>query len=249
MPEVMVTVLGELHKLLSKHSRFARLEIEFSGRQSIKHIVESIGIPHTEIGLLTLNGQFTNFSYLVKDKDEVIVHPARPDIDRYSGMFNDGRLVIEPNFILDNHLGKLATYLRILGFDAMYDKDYQDDDLENDAVKFNRILLTRDRQLLMRKNIRFGYLVRSLEPEVQTREVIQRFELTGIIKPFNRCLRCNQKLIIVEKEDILQRLEPKTKKYFHNFRICTECERVYWKGSHYDRMEERIAEIISQLGE
>jgi uncharacterized protein with PIN domain len=246
MPEVIITVLDELNELLAKKSRYTDLGIDFKGRQSIKHIIESLGIPHTEIGLLTTDERPIDFTYLVQDNDRVVVHPATPDNDNYSGLFNNDRLAIEPRFILDNHLGKLATYLRILGLDAIYHNDYQDDELAVDAVNLNRILLTRDRQLLMRKTIRHGYLIRSLEPEVQVTEVLHRFRLTSIVNPFNRCLHCNGKLILVEKETILHRLQPKTKKYFQDFHICPKCDRVYWKGSHYERMDQKVAELIAR---
>ena len=157
-------------------------------------------------------------------------------------------LVVEPHFILDNHLGKLATYLRILGFDAVYRNDYQDDTLAAKSVNLNKILLTRDRQLLMRKTIRFGYLIRSLQPEEQIFEIFQRFNLTGIVKPYHRCLRCNVPLVAVDKNSILHRLQPKTKKYFQDFHLCPQCERVYWKGSHYERMVDSVMNILGQIG-
>jgi uncharacterized protein with PIN domain len=244
MPNVYVSVLEELNNLLPKRNRFKELEIEFKGRQSVKHIIESLGIPHTEIGFITINENQVDFDYLVQDEDRVIVQPAMPDKDHYSGMFNEGKLVIEPRFILDNHLGKLATYLRILGFDAIYHNDFQDDELAHNSVDLNRILLTRDRQLLMRKTIRFGYLIRALEPDLQVIEVLNRFNLAGVVKPFNRCLRCNTSLAPVEKETILDRLQPKTKKYFDEFHICPQCERIYWMGSHYECMDRKIADLL-----
>ena len=123
MSKVKISVLGELNELLPKKNRFKELEIKFQGRQSIKHIIESLGIPHTEIGTLITNEISVGFDYLVQQGDEITVHPASPKNDSYSGMFNHERLVIEPRFILDNHLGKLATYLRVLGFDAIYRND------------------------------------------------------------------------------------------------------------------------------
>lgn len=248
MSKVTISVQGDLNELLPRKYRLIKLEIEYQGRQSIKHMIESLGIPHTEIGFLTANEQPIDFSYLVQHADHVIVYPATPNLDTYSGMFTDGKLDVEPHFILDNHLGKLATYLRILGFDAVYRNDYEDDELAAESVNLNRILLTRDRQLLMRKTIRFGYLIRSLLAEEQIIEIIQRFNLTGIVKPHHRCLRCNVPLVAVEKNSILHRLQPKTMKYFHDFHFCPQCERVYWKGSHYDRMVDSVANILDQTG-
>jgi uncharacterized protein with PIN domain len=243
MSKVFVTALDELNNLLPKKNRFKEVSVDFKGRQSVKHIIESLGIPHTEIGLIITNGNPVGFDYLVQDEDRINVHPASPENDQYSGILNNGNLMIKPKFILDNHLGKLATYLRIFGFDAMYHNDYQDDDLATDAVNLGRILLSRDRQLLMRKTIRYGYLIRSLEPDLQFIEIINRFNLGSLIQPFNRCLRCNTSLEPVNKETIVNRLQPKTKRYFQEFHICPHCDRIYWKGSHYDRMQQKIAEL------
>lgn len=245
MSRVSVNILDELNNLLPKKNRFKELEIEFKGRQSVKHIIESLGIPHTEIGSLTINKHHIDFGYLVQNEDIVLVYPATPDNDNYSGMFSNGKMVIEPNFILDNHLGKLATYLRILGFNAVYRNDYHDVELAADSIQSKRILLTRDRQLLMRKTIRYGYLIRSLEPELQVLELFNRFNLNEIINPFNRCLRCNTQLSPIDKRSILHRLEPKTKKYFEEFHMCPQCQRIYWKGSHYERMDQKVEDLIS----
>ena len=244
MPKVKVSVLSELNELLPKRCRYKQLEVKYQGRQSIKHIIESLGIPHTEIGFLTARGKPVDFNYLVQSGDVILVHPATPELDGLSGLFNDGKITLEPRFILDNHLGKLATYLRILGFDAMYRNDYQDDELAIITIDLDRILLTRDRQLLMRKTIRFGYLIRSLEPEEQVIEILHRFNLTEQITPFHRCLRCNAQLEPVQKESIMHRLQPKTKKYFQEFHICPQCERIYWKGSHYEQMDQLITNLL-----
>ena len=245
MCEASISFLDELNELLPKRKRVQELTISFKGNQSIKHIIESLGIPHTEAGLLIVNEQSVDFNYLVHSGDIILVHPARPQLDLLSGLFRDGKLTIEPRFILDNHLGKLAAYLRMLGFDAAYSNDYQDDELAQVTVDHKRILLTRDRQLLMRKTIRYGYLIRSLDPENQVLEIFHRFGLTDQMSPFHRCLRCNSPLKPIEKEAILHRLQPLTIKYFQEFHICSGCQQVYWKGSHYERMERLIARLVA----
>lgn len=245
MCEANISFLNALVDLLPKRKRSQELTISIKGRQSIKHIIESLGIPHTEVGLLTVNEQFVDFNYLVQSGDVIFVHPASPQFDSLSGLFRNGKLLIEPRFILDNHLGKLAAYLRMFGFDAAYHNDYQDDELEQDTVDHNRILLSRDRQLLMRKIIRYGYLIRSLEPEIQVHEIFRRFDLTGQIIPFHRCLRCNSSLKPIKKEAILHRLQPLTKKYFQEFQICLDCQQVYWKGSHYEHMERLVTRLVA----
>lgn len=244
MGEANISFLNQLNDFLPHSKKFRLLRCEFNGNPSIKHIVESMGVPHTEVGQILVNEQSTNFIYQIQSGDTIIVYPASPEVDHLSGLFHAGKLTIEPRFILDNHLGKLTTYLRILGFDTIYQNDYQDDQLAQITAEQNRILLTRDRQLLMRKTIRYGYSVRSLCPEDQIVEVIRRFGLTKFFIPFHRCLQCNTPLESIRKEVILHRLEPLTQKYFHEFRICPNCDRVYWKGSHYDRMVKLISRLV-----
>jgi len=147
--------------------------------------------------------------------------------------------------VLDGHLGRLASHLRMLGLDCLYNNGYEDDELVHVSVEAGRILLTRDRLLLMHKVISQGYLLRSLNPTEQLYEVVQRYGLVKWVKPFQRCMSCNHLLEPVSKEAVLHRLEPLTKKYFDDFRICPACEQVYWKGSHYERMMELIENILS----
>jgi uncharacterized protein with PIN domain len=202
--------------------------VNFRGRQSIKHLAESLGVPHPEIGQVQVSGQERSLDAITEDHDRVEIHPI------------PNGLHLEPRFILDGHLGRLAAYLRMLGFDCLYQNNYSDEELAELAQKEGRILLSRDRRLLMRKVISFGYCLRSLDPPEQLSEVIERFDLTKRIAPFHRCLRCNHPLEPVAKEAVLDRLEPLTKLYFDEFQICPACQQIYWKGSHYERMTRLI---------
>jgi uncharacterized protein with PIN domain len=223
---------GRLRDFLTREQKDQAILVEFRGRQSIKHLVESLGVPHPEIGQVRVNGQEGTLNSIAQDGDRVEVWPI------------PNRRLVEPRFILDNHLGRLTAYLRMLGFDCLYRNDYEDEELAETAEREGRILLSRDRRLLMRKAIIHGYCLRSLDSLEQLTEVIQRFELTKHIKPFHRCLRCNHPLEPVAKEAILNRLEPLTRLYFNEFQICPACKQIYWKGSHYERMEKLIEQII-----
>ena len=150
---------------------------------------------------------------------------------------------IEPRFLLDCHLGRLAAHLPMLGFDCLYQNDYDDLNIAEIVQHDERILLSRDRRLLMRKVILYGYCLRSLDPLEQLMEVVQRFELKAKVQPFHRCLRCNHPLEMVDKDVILDRLEPLTKKYFDEFHICPNCGQIYWKGSHYERMQQVLTKL------
>ncbi len=223
---------ADLRSLLSLDQRGDGFDLAFRGPQSVKHLIESLGIPHTEIGRLTANGNPIGLGYIVHDGDKISVQPEAAEICQ-----------TEPRFILDGHLGRLAAHLRMLGLDCLYRSDYDDPELAQISINDGRILLTRDRRLLMQKRITRGYLLRSLDPEEQLQEVATRFQLTEWIKPFRRCLRCNHPLESVRKEEVLERLEPLTKLYFEEFHICPACRQIYWKGSHYDKMQKLIEQI------
>lgn len=228
---------GRLRHFLPRDQRDQNIPVRFRGRQSIKHLVESLGVPHPEIGPVEVNGREGALSAITQDGDRVAVHPI-PD-----------GCPVEPRFLLDNHLGRLAAYLRILGFDCLYQTDYDDAEMADILQRDERILLSRDRRLLMRRVVTYGYCLRSLDSLGQLSEVVQRFGLARSLTPFHRCVRCNQPLEPVSKEAILDRLEPLTRQYFDEFHICPACKQIYWKGSHYEHMTEVIRRVISEQRE
>jgi len=220
-----------LNDFLQKDQREQWIVVHFKGRQTVKHLAESLGAPHPEIGRIQVNGREAALESIAQDGDQVEVHPI------------ENGCPIEPRFLLDCHLGRLTAHLRMLGFDCLYQNDYDDATLAEIMQADARILLTRDRRLLMRKVILHGYCLRALDPLEQLTEAIKRFELTDKIQPFHRCLRCNHPLEPVDKNLILDRLEPLTKKYFDEFHICPDCQQIYWKGSHYERMLKAIERV------
>jgi uncharacterized protein with PIN domain len=231
---------GELNQLLPKVKRNITFTYAFNGNQSIKHLIESLGIPHTEIGKISINGHPVDLHYLVQDRDEVSVSPPQ-------GESPLGMPTLPPTdalFALDNHLGRLAAYLRMLGIDTHYQNYIQDEELVAYALENSRVVLTRDRQILMRKVLIYGYLVRSKDPQQQIVEIVNRFNLGSQIKPFFRCLRCNGVLQPVAKVQVMHLLEPLTKKYYDEFSQCTDCQQVYWKGSHYQRMLKIMSQVL-----
>ena len=225
-------LLGRLNDFLPRDRRERHIRVEFRGRQSIKHLAESLGVPHPEIGPVQVNGQEAALGAIAQDGDRVEIHPI-PD-----------GCPVPPRFLLDNHLGRLAAYLRMLGFDCLYHNDYTDEELADALKRDERILLSRDWRLLMRKAVTHGYCPRSLDSLEQLSEVVRRFDLAAKIVPFHRCLRCNHSLEPVSKEAVLDRLEALTRLYYDEFRICPSCGQIYWKGSHYERMQKVIEELI-----
>jgi hypothetical protein len=228
---------AELNDLLPLSRRRVEIDVPLNGDQSVKHLIESLGVPHVEVGRVLVNGALVDFSYLVQEGDLVEVHPIS-----YVGHPADSGEA--PRFVLDNHLGRLAIYLRILGFDALYRNDFQDEELAQVCDREDRVLLTRDKRLLMRNQVRRGYWLRSKIPRRQLEEVVRRFGLAGMIRPFQRCLRCNELLVPVRKEDIMHRLKPLTRQYYDEFRLCPACDQIYWKGSHYERMRQLIEQVL-----
>jgi hypothetical protein len=231
--------LEALNDFLAPPRKGVAFDYPFTQNPSVKHLIESLGVPHTEVAGIRVNGKQVHFSYRVQHGDRIEVLPASQPDGEQSGL--------EPRFVLDNHLGQLAIYLRMLGFDSLYRNDYQDDELAQVTDQEGRILLTRDRRLLMRKVVVYGYCIRDLEPRQQVIEVLRRFNLFGKIAPFKRCLRCNHPLQSVSKETVLDRLEPLTKRYYDEFRLCPACNQIYWKGSHYERMQGLI-EAVTRNG-
>jgi uncharacterized protein with PIN domain len=231
-----------LDDLLPSGKRGASFTYSFGDHQSIKHLIEALGVPHTEVSRILANGRLVDFDYIVRDGDEIEVYP----FGSMTGASLQGIPADPPRFVIDNHLGKLARMLRMLGFDCLYHNDYQDEELARLAVEENRTLLTRDRRLLMRKMISAGYCVRELDPHLQVQEVVRRFNLYAAILPFRRCINCNGLLQPVSKEAVLDRLEPLTKQYFEDFRICPDCGQVYWRGSHFKRMERLIEDLLEE---
>jgi uncharacterized protein with PIN domain len=219
----------------------------FNDGQSVKHLIESLGVPHPEVDLVLVNGQSVGYDYLVHDQDRVSVYPLFQKIPIGSTSKVHPPKLAQHRFVLDVHLGKLAAYLRLLGFDTLYRNDYSDEELAEISCSQQRILLTRDRGLLKRSQVVYGYCLRTTDSEQQVVEVVRRFQLMDAISSFSRCIRCNGLLIPIAKEDIKDRLPQKTRIYYDEFIICNDCNRIYWNGSHVQRMESLIERVMQQV--
>jgi uncharacterized protein with PIN domain len=244
--------IAELNDFLAEERRQVDFLYAFEGNPSVKHLIEALGVPHTEVAHILVDGNPQGFGYLVQDLDRVDVYPvsAVPPTPLSAGFEWPVQEPVpgEPRFILDNHLGRLAGYLRMLSFDALYRNDYQDDELARIAGREKRILLTRDVRLLMRSAVVYGYWVRSKLPREQLIEVVRRYDLSTALVPLRRCLRCNSLLEPVEKAAILHRLEPLTRQYYNEFHLCPACDQIYWRGSHYERMQQLIENVRGEDG-
>ncbi len=233
----------QLNDFLARLHKDIDFPYQFASDQTIKHLVEALGVPHPEVEKILANGQSVNFSYLPKEGDYIEVYP----VDLGAGQNTVQEIPLRPpngpRFVLDLHLGRLAVYLRMLGFDTLYRNDFPDEELAEISEAERRWLLTRDRRLLMRSAVTYGYWVRPKEPAGQLMEVARRFHLAGQITPFKRCMRCNGLLRPVPKSEIIDQLLPLTKKYYEDFHICPDCGQIYWRGSHYERMQALVEQV------
>jgi hypothetical protein len=237
---------AELNDFLQPKRKYTSFAISFLAGQTVKHLIESCGVPHTEVDLILVNGISVNFSTPFSDGDRVSVYPIFETIDISEVTNLRPGSLRETKFVLDCHLGRLAVYLRLLGFNVFYRNDFSDDELAEISEKDKRICLTRDRGLLKRNQIEHGYLVRTLDSREQLVEVIKRFQLQKQIKPFTRCTGCNGFLQPVEKETISKHLLPGTREHFHEFSCCEDCERIYWRGTHYKRLKKIVDFAIDE---
>lgn len=219
----------------------------FNGNPSIKDPIEAIGIPHTEVDLLIVNGRSVGFNYRLQDGDFVSVYPVFKKIDISPIVKLNVKPLHKQAFILDVHLGKLAKMLRMFGIDTMYRNDYDDAQITQLSIREQRIILTRDRRLLHKREVTHGYCIRSTNPEAQLHEVIKRFDLQPKRRSFSRCMICNGLIHEVDKDSVAGRLEPKTKLHYYEFHQCDGCDRIYWKGSHYHQLKARYERIRSEF--
>jgi hypothetical protein len=237
---------AELNDFLPVENQGKVLTRSFSVSGSVKDFIESFGVPHTEVELVLANGVPVNFSYPVRDGDLVSVYPVFESLDIATVSLVRPAPLRVLRFLLDVHLGRLAAYLRMAGFDALYGSEASDAELASRVARERRVLLTRDRYLLMRTAVERGYWVRSTEPREQLLEVVKRFDLVGSMRPFTRCLECNTSLEEASREAVWERLPPKIKDK-EVFAVCPSCKRVYWKGSHYERMSELLAWVKANV--
>ena len=242
---VYVRLYAELNDHLPRDQRHKAQERLFLVPGTVKDIIESLGVPHTEVELIVVNGESVPFSYVVQSGDRIAAYPMFESFDVTSELRVRPRVLRETKFILDVHLGKLAAYLRMLGFDTVYENGFRDTELVRISSEQHRILLTRDRGLPKYRAVTHGYLVRETDSRRQLAEIVARFDLAGSLQPFTRCMVCNGSLAEIAKEQVRTLLPPRVAGTFEEFRQCSQCGRIYWKGSHYQRMQRWVSELVT----
>ena len=221
----------------------------FNGHPAIKDAIEALGVPHTEVDLIVVNGNSVDFAYQLRPHDRVAVYPVFEGMDISPIVKLRTKPLRDTRFILDVHLGKLAGLLRMLGFDSLYRNDYSDDEIIQIALNEHRIILTRDLGILKHRTVTHGCYLHNTKPEDQLREIVHRLQLQDQSHPFTRCISCNGELKPVNKQDILDRLPPRTAQIFNTFYQCTRCDKIYWPGSHYDNMRLKLEKLLHNIHE
>ncbi|MBO0692708.1 MAG: Mut7-C ubiquitin/RNAse domain-containing protein [Acidimicrobiaceae bacterium] len=234
---------AELNDLLPRDRRGQAFTVEVAPGTTVKDLAESLGVPHTEIDVILVNSEPVGLAHRIRDGDRVSVYPMFEAFDVTSHAPFRPSPLRTPRFVLDVHLGKLARGLRLLGFDTRWHNHASDEDLVRASLREHRVLLTRDRGLLKRSAVTHGYLVRETAWRAQVQEVLRRFDLFDAVEPFRRCLECNGQLEEVAKADVDDQLSPRTRRDYDEFHRCLGCGRVYWRGSHFDRLRTVVDEL------
>lgn len=234
----------ELNDFLKPERRRQTVSYRFDGHPGIKDPIEALGVPHVEVDLIVVNGESVGFDYRLQDGDRVAVYPVFESLDVSPIVKLREKPLRNIAFVVDVNLGRLARLLRLLGFDVLFSNAYDDDEIVRISEEQGRIALTRDRRLLYAKAVTHGYWVRSVWPSRQVEEVVRRFDLAGLVRPFLRCADCNGLIEPVAKAAVEDRLEPKTKKYYETFYRCPACGKIYWEGSHVGKLRERFKGVL-----
>jgi uncharacterized protein with PIN domain len=251
MATVTLRFYEELNDFLPPERRKRDLVLSFQPPCPVRHLVELCGVPHTEVELVLRNGRSVDLDQRVADRDRLSVYPMFESLDVTPLVRLREAPLRNPRFLADAHLGRLARYLRLLGFDTQFQNDLGDAALASRAAAEGLILLTRDRGLLMRREVTHGCFIRTGRPLEQLEQVMRRCDLYPRVRPFSRCMECNGLVHPVDKAEVSDKLPPATRRHYRTFWLCARCGRVYWKGSHYARLEalvHRVAEDLRQDG-
>jgi len=234
---------SELNDFLRKNLKQKNFEFSFKGQITVKDAIESLGVPHSAVDLVLVNGQSVAFSYKIRQGDQVSIYPEFETFDISEIAMNGKKPLRITRFFVDAHLGKLARDLRMLGFDTLFALGISDHEIISTASNEKRIILTRDRDLLKSDKVDHGYYVRATRSPGQLKEVLAKFDLFSQFKPFTRCLICNGELVETPLDKIRGAVNPDTASIFSIFFQCSLCNRIYWEGSHYEKMKKYIKNL------
>ena len=240
---IIINFHEQLNFFLKRGHKGRGIEYPLTRRASVKDIIESFGVPHTETGCILFNNTPVDFSFIPASCGTLQVDAIPTPFKLRQPSLLRPEPADNIKFIADVNVIKLGKLLILLGFDVVFSPSWSDGKIADMADKTGRIVLTRDTGLLKRSKIVFARRIRADLPYDQLVETILFFGLTPFISFFSRCTKCNKKLKPVSKREVLDLLEPKTKLYFNSFFQCPECKKVFWQGSHYDNILKKIASL------
>jgi uncharacterized protein with PIN domain len=244
MPQATFRFYEELNDFFPEDKRKRDFSVSFRQQSTVKDVLVSQGVPHTEVDLILVNGESANFSFTLQGGERVSVYPVFESFD-IRPIKNLGPVPLRRlRFVADTHLGGLAKYLRLFGFDTLYYEDKSSRDLIQISVKQGRVLLTRSKGFLSHKSVSRGILVKDVDPKEQLKATFRHLDLYGEARPFSRCLCCNGTIEPVSKQDVSQGLPPRVRNGYQAFSLCSSCDRVYWQGKHFKRMGRFVEEVL-----
>ncbi len=244
-PRVELRFYEELNDFLPAARRKRAFALEVDRARSVKDAIEAAGVPHTEVDLVLVDGRSVDFAHVLRGGERVAVYPMFERLDIAPLARLRARPLRDPSFVADTHLGKLARHLRMAGFDTLYHADWGDERLIEIAARERRTILTRDKGLLRRRQVERGCFVRAVASEAQLAEVVHALQLESALRPFTRCRECNEPLEEVARDAVLDRLPGKVRDLYARFKRCAACGRVYWEGSHYQRMRAMLERAVA----
>ena len=234
----------ELNDFLAPRLRKTAFALGIDRGRSVKDAIESAGVPHTQVDMVLVDGVSVGFGHVLRGGERVAVYPVFERLDIAPLQHLRPAPLRDPRFVIDTHLGKLARHLRLAGFDCLWRNDYADEEIVRLAVAGQRIVLTRDCNLLKRRAVQRGHFVHAIDAELQLAEVIRVLQLEAMLRPFSRCRECNVALQDVAKEDVAGRLPDAVRESYDRFRCCPGCDRVYWEGTHYEQLRRMLARAV-----
>ena len=244
MPEVIFRFYEELNDFLPAQRRKRDFQVGFKGRESVKDMIEALGVPHTEVDLILVNGKSVDFGCIIQDKDRISVYPLFESLDIRDVTRLREIPLRQTRFIADVNIGDIVKYMRALGLDVYYDASLSPRDIIRISKRENRTILTKSRNLLKFRDVTHGIFIRPGTTVAQIKRVIDFLSLREMVVPFSRCLRCNSFLVRVSKESIFDRIPPKAREFYDEYSYCRACEKIYWKGTHFIRIKRVVDEIL-----
>jgi uncharacterized protein len=245
MPKAAFRFYEELNDFLPDERRKHDFEVKFKGRESVKDMIEALGVPHTEVDLILVNGRSVDFGYILEEGERISVYPVFESIDIRDVTRLRDLPLRESRFVADANIGDIVKYMRALGLDVYCDPALSPRDIVRTSREQKRTILTKSRKLLKYKEVTRGMFIHPGTTIEQIRGIVELLSLRDVISPFSRCLECNNTLVRVAKECVFDRIPPKARSLHDDYAYCSSCDRIYWQGTHFTRIKAVVDAILA----